>query len=112
MLSLSYSLPTPPPFEAVIKSIKGTTFNHFNCLLFNKVTNALDMCLRGKDNVIIYDVNNKHILRHRSVSCKELINLAVAKLYCKLEMALFLSNTEMVNCILDRLRLGHIDDII
>lgn len=27
-------------------------------------------------------------------------------------MALFLSNTEMVNCILDRLRLGHIDDII
>lgn len=70
MLSLSYSLPTPPPFEAVIKSIKGTTFNHFSCLLFNKVTNALDMCLRGKDNVIIYDVNNKHILRHRSVSCK------------------------------------------
>lgn len=72
MLSLSYSLPTPPPFEAVIKSIKGTTFNHFSCLLFNKVTNALDMCLRGKDNVIIYDVNNKHILRHRSISCKEL----------------------------------------
>lgn len=58
MLSLSFSLPNPPPFEAVIKSIKGTTFNHFNCLLFNKVTNALDMCLRGKDNVIIYDVNN------------------------------------------------------
>lgn len=74
MLSLSFSLPNPPPFEAVIKSIKGTTFNHFSCLLFNKVTNALDMCLRGKDNVIIYDVNNKHILRHRSVSCKEFIN--------------------------------------